>query len=146
MRMALKLLNIGMRIENTVMLIDDDPDDLEILQDAISAIDGRHKIVTASDGVEGLQKLNELSASGSLPCLIVLDLNMPKLDGKQTFVAIKASKQLSKLPVVIFSTSSSMLDKSFFDRYDVAYFVKPVNFRQFVETASRLINYCSHNI
>lgn len=135
-----------MHVDKTVVLIDDDPDDLELLTDALSAIDKGHKIVTAGNGLEGIKKLEELSDKGKLPCLIVLDLNMPKMDGKQTFMAIRSNEKLNKLPVVIFSTSSSMLDKTFFDRHDTAYFVKPVHFNQFIETASRLINYCLHKL
>jgi len=98
-----------MHVDKTVVLIDDDPDDLELLTDALAAIDKGHKIVTAGNGLEGIKKLEELSDKGKLPCLIVLDLNMPKMDGKQTFMAIRSNEKLNKLPVVIFSTSSSML-------------------------------------
>jgi CheY-like chemotaxis protein len=133
-----------MRIEKTVLLVDDDRDDLELLQNALKAIDPNHTIIEAANGVEGLAKLNSLIGKGELPCLIVLDINMPKMDGKQTFMAIKCNNKLSKIPVVIFSTSTSLLDKSFFERHHTAYFVKPVNFSALATTASKMIRYCEH--
>jgi CheY-like chemotaxis protein len=133
-----------MNIQKIVLLIDDDEDDREMLQQALHAIDGEHKIVMAHDGKDGLKKLTNLSASDSLPCLIVLDINMPKLDGKQAFVAIKGDPTLSKIPVVIFSTSSSQLDRMFFEKYNTAYFVKPIKVCELAEAASRMIGCCSH--
>ena len=133
-----------MRIEKTVLLIDDDDDDLEMLQEALKTIDGNHQTVQAKNGIEGLKTLETLVENESLPCLTVLDLNMPKMDGKQTFLAIKSNDVLSSIPIVIFSTSSSLLDKTFFDRHNVAYFVKPINLTGLAITASRMINACYH--
>jgi CheY-like chemotaxis protein len=131
-----------MRIEKTVLLIDDDKDDLELLEGALKIINDDHKIIEATNGEDGLAKLRNLIIEGELPCLIVLDINMPKMDGRQTFLAIKSDHQLSKIPVVIFSTSTSLLDKSFFERHHTAYFVKPVNFTELARIASRMIGHC----
>jgi CheY-like chemotaxis protein len=133
-----------MRIQKTVLLVDDDMDDLELLQEALRTIDGDHKIIEAGNGEEGLGKLNKLMADGELPCLIVLDLNMPKMDGRQTFLAIKADSKLSHIPVVIFSTSTSLLDRIFFERHHTAYFIKPVSFSALASTASKMITHCQH--
>ena len=133
-----------MRIVRTVLLIDDDKDDLELLQEALKMADVSHQIIEACDGEEGLQKLDELMANESLPCLIVLDVNMPKLDGRETFLAIKSNKKLCAIPIVIFSTSTSLLDRTFFERHNTAYFIKPVNFTGLALTASRMISACYH--
>lgn len=133
-----------MRIEKTVLLIDDDQDDLEMLEEALKIIDGGHQTIQANDGVEGLKVLERLLNEQRLPCLIVLDINMPRMDGKQTFVAIKSNKKLCNIPIVIFSTSTSLLDKTFFERNNTAYFVKPVSFTSLTITASRMINACEH--
>jgi CheY-like chemotaxis protein len=134
-----------MLIEKTVLLIDDDKEDLGMLQEALKSIDINHKILEAHDGIQGLAKLKELNEKNILPCLIVLDINMPKMDGKQTFVTIKNNSQLSNIPIVIFSTSSSLLDKAFFERHNTAYFVKPINFVELARSASRMINMCFHS-
>jgi CheY-like chemotaxis protein len=134
-----------MRIERTVLLIDDDKDDLEMLQQALVDINIDHKIIEAHNGEEGLTILRRFLDKKELPCLIVLDINMPRMDGRQTLVEIKSDKTLSEIPIVIFSTSSSQLDKTFFERYNTAYFVKPVKFEELKKTAVRLINICRHS-
>lgn len=133
-----------MNIENLVLLVDDDPDDREMLQSVLNEIDITHHFVEADNGVEALSKLDELFENGKLPCLVVLDINMPKMDGKQTFLAFKNDERFSNIPVVVFSTSDSMLDKKFFQRHNTAYFVKPINFTKLKETAANLITICQH--
>jgi DNA-binding response OmpR family regulator len=133
-----------MRIEKTVLLIDDDKEDLEMLEEALKAIDEGHKTIQAGDGIEGLKMLQDLQREKRLPCLIVLDINMPKMDGNQTFVTIRSNETLSNIPIVIFSTSSSSLDRIFFERYNTAYFVKPVDFKGLVTTASKMMDTCYH--
>jgi CheY-like chemotaxis protein len=132
-----------MHMGKTVLLIDDDKDDLEMLQQALSEINMDYKIIEAHDGIQGLNILRELVNKKELPCLIVLDINMPRKDGRQTLLEIKSDKILSNIPIVIFSTSSSPLDKAFFEKYNTAYFVKPINFDELKKTASRMIDICS---
>lgn len=126
----------------TILCIDDDPDDLQLLREAVKSIDGDITILEAHDGEDGMTQLSRLKEAGSLPCLVVLDINMPRMDGKTTFVKIRSDDGLSNVPVVIFSTSSSPLDKMFFTREQVAYFTKPINFSQLVEVAAAMISYC----
>ena len=133
-----------MHIERTVLLIDDDKDDLEMLQQALKEMDVEHNIIEASNGVQGLNVLSELIGKEQLPCLIVLDINMPRMDGRETLVRIKSDERLSGIPIVIFSTSSSQLDKTFFEKHNTAYFVKPINFEDLKRTAASLINICYH--
>ena len=138
-------------MENTkqrryILCIDDDPDDLQMLQEALSMIDGdTHQVIEANDGAEGLEKLRQLSSAGSSPCLVVLDINMPKLDGKQTFLSIKSDKQLSEIPIVVFSTSSSMLDKMFFQKKNTEFITKPIDFNRLVDVAKQMLTYCKHD-
>jgi CheY-like chemotaxis protein len=127
---------------HTILHVDDDPDDLEMLQDAIGKLENKYRVIESSDGVDALQQLEELKKEGTLPCLIVLDINMPKLDGRQTFMAIKSDPELAKIPVVIFSTSSSPMDRMFFEHKHVEYMTKPILFQNFLDTAQRLLGYC----
>ena len=131
-----------MRFEKKVLLVDDDRDDLEMLEEALKIISTGHSIVEANNGQEALDILTNMLKQGELPCLIVLDINMPKMDGKQTFMKIKEDSNFSNIPVVIFSTSTSMLDRYFFERHRTAYFIKPINFEEFAKTASRMISHC----
>src|SRR5262245_21163874 len=126
-----------MKIEKLVLMMDDDEDDRDMLQKALQSIDTGHTIIAAHDGKDGLNQLRQLRESNSLHCLVVLDINMPKMVGKQTFVAIKDDEELSKIPVVIFSTSTNPMDRMFFEKHDTAYFVKPINVTDLADAASR---------
>lgn len=133
-----------MNIEKVVLLMDDDEDDRDMLQQALHSIDAEHQIIAAKDGKDGLRQLQDLKTENHLPCLIVLDINMPKLDGKQAFMAIKTDEELARIPIVVFSTSSSSLDRMFFEKYNTAYFVKPIKVCELAMAASRMIGCCSH--
>ena len=131
-----------MNPNHTILCADDDEDDIQMLQEAIKEVDGRYQLLKAHDGVDALNQLNALKATGSLPCLVVLDINMPKMDGRQTFISIRSNEAFAGIPVVIFSTSSSPLDKMFFARKDVEYITKPINYDFLVEVAKKLLSYC----
>jgi CheY-like chemotaxis protein len=126
----------------TILCIDDDADDLQLLKEAIETIDASFIILQAQNGEEGLAQLKKLKAQNTLPCLIILDINMPKMDGRQTFQLIRADDGLASVPVVIFSTSSSPMDKMFFTKKDVEYFTKPISFQEFTDAAKKLLQSC----
>jgi two-component system response regulator len=122
--------------------MDDDPDDIEMLQEAILSINPSYRLFEASDGKEGLKLLHEMKQSASLPCLIVLDINMLGLDGRETFLQLKKDKVLSTIPVVIFSTSNSPMDKLFFQGRNAEYITKPIQYNRLLDVARRLLAYC----
>lgn len=127
---------------NFILCVDDDPEDLELLQHALVTAGSELEIVKAQNGEEALNMLREMKQTGNLPCLVVLDINMPRMDGKQTLVSIQSDEVLATVPVVIFTTSSSAMDRLFFAKKHVEYIVKPVNFDTFYTIASRLLTYC----
>lgn len=92
---------------STIFLVDDDADDQEIFLIALKEVDDSIVCVTATDGMEALSKLND---NGFRPDCIFLDLNMPRMDGKQCLVELKAEPRLRHIPVVIYSTSSESKD------------------------------------
>src|SRR5947209_5453969 len=96
-----------------ILYVDDDPDDIAILKDAIETLDTEHHLVTACNGNNALEVLQQMNQDGELPCLIVLDINMPCRDGKETLIALQQENKLAAIPIVLFSTSSSLLDKAF---------------------------------
>ena len=91
-----------------LFLIDDDEDDQHVFAEALSEVDDSVNLLTASNGLEALEKLR--GASTRLPDLIFLDLNMPKMNGKQFLKEIKSSGHFADIPVVIYSTSSAKTD------------------------------------
>ena len=125
-----------------ILCIDDDLDDVTLLQEALQSLDPEHLIITAQNGTTGLEKLRGLKEAGTLPCLIVLDLNMPVMDGRQTFAAIRKDQAFASVPVVIFSTSESALDRMFFSGKNCVYLAKPLSYPDLLETARRFLNIC----
>ncbi len=133
-------LTFFMVVNNTILCVDDDVDDLHLLQKAIQTIDSKYKIIEAYNGVEAIDELRKMKEEGNLPALIVLDVNMPKMDGRETFVSMQNDEELSKIPVVILSTSSSVLDRIFFHKKNVEYITKPIQFDTLVAIAEKLLS------
>ena len=125
-----------------ILHIDDDPDDQQLFRRAIRSINEKSQIVEAADGAEGLEYLHSMKQLNSLPCMIVLDINMPKVNGRETCIAIQNDEVLSTIPLIIFSTSSSMLDKLFFERKNVKYITKPTEYNHIVDIASTMLSQC----
>jgi CheY-like chemotaxis protein len=97
-----------MKNHATIFLIDDDTDDQVIFALALGEVAPSFHCVTAKDGIEALEKLRNGEVK---PDCIFLDLNMPRMNGKQCLKEIKKESNLSAIPVVIYTTSSQSRDK-----------------------------------
>jgi CheY-like chemotaxis protein len=87
----------------TIMIVDDDEDDIELFCEAVKDVDQNIECICAPNGEEALNKLSKENAS--LPDFIFLDLNMPRLNGKQCLRKLKSSSKLRDIPVIIYTTS-----------------------------------------
>lgn len=94
---------------NIIMIVDDDDDDREFFCEALDKIDVDLKCLHVENGEKALQYLQD--DEQIMPDYIFLDLNMPRLDGKECLVAIKKIDHLRKVPVIIYSTSNHPADK-----------------------------------
>lgn len=128
--------------KKTILCVDDDQDDLIMLREVIQEMGQPYDIVEAYDGLIALELLQKMQASDNLPCLIVLDINMPRMDGKQTLVAIKNNSILATIPVVVFSTSSSAMDRTFCAAKKVEMITKPFDYATLFSAAGKLLSYC----
>ena len=108
-----------MIVNHTILCVDDDQDDLHLLQKAIRTIDPIYTIEEAYNGVEALALLAKLKSEGKFAALIVFDINMPKMDGRETFLSIKKAETVADIPVVILTTPSSVSDCIFFHNKNV---------------------------
>lgn len=129
--------------QKTILYVDDDQDDLAMFRQAVEATGLGYNIVEAFDGVHGLELLQQMKQTGSLPCLIVLDINMPRMDGKQTLVAIQSKPELASIPIVLYSTSSSQLDKTFSESKKVELISKPFSFESLFRVTHKLLAHCT---
>lgn len=121
-----------MKDRRTVLLVEDDSVDQMTVKRAFRDA----KITNRLDIVEnGLEALDLLRRNADVPCLILLDLNMPKMNGIEFLQELRKDKQLQGLPVVVLTTSREESDKIESFRLNVAgYMIKPVDYHQFVET------------
>jgi CheY-like chemotaxis protein len=125
-----------------ILFVDDDPDDLEYYGEAIRKQSPGIHIEEKNDGVQALAYLKQAKADGSLPCLIVMDFNMPLLNGREVFEQIKNDEVLARVPIVIFSTATSHIDEAYFKENGIENFRKPSNAREMELIAQQLLKYC----
>ena len=117
-----------------VLLVEDSPGDALLVREAMSAVSASSKLHVVGDGAEALEFLNGEGEYAGLPSpdLILLDLNLPIMDGKEALRRIKAHPQWKKIPVAILSTSDSEEDIA--NSYELSancYIVKPMDMESF---------------
>ena len=127
----------------TILYVDDDPDDREFLTDAFKEINSEIDVIVAENGQKALDYLNNISNKEvELPCLIILDLNMPFLDGRETFNQIKKNPLLQNIPIYIFSSSQNPNDKMLFNNLGIEFITKPNNLNYMNEIANQMLVSC----
>ena len=126
-----------------IMLIEDDSIEIMKLNRTISRLKLKHKIIEANNGEEAL---NLLSKKDNLPDLILLDLNMPKLNGIEFLGILKNDKVLRYIPTVILTTSNNKKDlKECFEIGVSGYVLKPLKYEVYVDKIEKLLLYWSIN-
>ncbi len=124
-----------------ILLADDDEEDWEILLEAFKELNAEHAIHFKENGRE-IVTLLESTVEKDFPSLIVLDLNMPVLNGTETLKILKTNKKFRHIPVIIYSTSINPFEK---DKCLLLgaerYITKPVSFKESIETARFFLNY-----
>jgi CheY-like chemotaxis protein len=129
----------------TCLLIDDDVDDLEIFAIAVEQINRDIACVTAANGEDALMKLNTDHTLN--PDFIFLDMNMPRMDGKQCLAAIKKIERFAKTPVIMYSTSAEPRDVEETQRLGASHFLmKPSNIVTLTNQLSMLLSSSKNNV
>lgn len=126
-----------------ILLVDDNPNDAEMALEAFAESNLANEVVVVSDGQEALDYLLREGAFAERtpgnPAVILLDLKLPKIDGKEVLRRIRANEKLKLVPVVIMTSSREERDIA--EGYQLgvnAYVVKPVDFPSFVEAVKNL--------
>ncbi|HEX9440120.1 MAG TPA: response regulator [Roseiflexaceae bacterium] len=118
-----------------ILIVEDNPGDVRLTQEALRDAKVRNHLSVAKDGVEALAFLHREGKYGSArrPDLILLDLNLPRKDGREVLADIKADLDLRCIPVVILTTSQDERDVlGAYESYANCYIVKPVDLGQFI--------------
>lgn len=139
----LPLMTEEMSAKSIILYADDDQDDLELIREVFSRSTKNVELVTAADGLEALSFLKSLDTNDVRLCLIILDINMPRMDGKETLIAIRKIERFKGTPTILFTTSVQPEDKEFAKKYHAGFITKPVEYRQIDVIANRFIEHCT---
>lgn len=129
--------------KNTILWADDDADDLQMMRELLIKTKKAYTIEEVHNGKEALEFLKTAKRQSQLPCLIILDINMPILDGKETLSIIKNSSDYSDIPVVVFTTSESEIDRMFCRKFGTEMITKPPTFKTLGDALEKLLKYCA---
>ncbi len=127
-----------------ILLVEDDSVDAMTVRRALKDLRTPYVLVHSANGEKALEYLR--SKSNKKPCVILLDLNMPKMNGIEFLKIIKADKVLKKIPVVVLTTSRN--EKDIIDSFELSvagYVVKPADYKKFVEIIRVIDQYWSLN-
>lgn len=119
-----------------ILLVEDNAGDVRLTREALLEGKVSNELVVASDGVEALAILRRegVHHGAARPDLILLDLNLPKMDGREVLAAVKNDPALMRIPVVVLTTSKAEEDiLRTYDLHANCYITKPVDFEKFVE-------------
>jgi CheY-like chemotaxis protein len=125
----------------SVLLVEDDPGDVLITREAFEENKVRNQLSVVNDGVNALRYLHREDeyADAPRPDLILLDLNLPRMDGHEVLARIKSDPDLQRIPVVVLTTSDAEEDVlRSYDLHANAYVTKPVDFGRFLSVIRQI--------
>jgi two-component system, response regulator len=127
-----------------ILLVEDNDDDAELTERAFADANIRNKILRLSDGVEALDYLlgrgkHATRDLSDLPAVLLLDLNLPRVNGLEVLTALRANERTKQLPVVVLTSSAEEKDRlAAYGQHVNSYVRKPVDYDQFVTAARQL--------
>jgi CheY-like chemotaxis protein len=120
----------------SVLLVEDDSGDVVLIEEAFEHNKVRNRLTVVGDGVEAMDYLR---SDGDRPDLVLLDLNLPRKDGREVLAEIKADPALRSIPVVVLTMSKAEEDiLRSYDLHANAYVTKPVDFNRFIEVVRQI--------
>jgi len=124
-----------------ILLVEDSPGDVRLTMEALKEAKVLNNLNVAADGIEAMAFLKHEGAHAKAPRpdVILLDLNLPRKDGREVLAEIKADPNLRRIPVVVLTTSRA--EEDIFRAYDLhanCYITKPVDFKQFLEVVQSI--------
>ncbi len=129
-----------------ILLVEDNEGDVEMVKLAFRDGTTTCQVWVAHDGVEALDFLHKRGKFAAVPTpqLILLDLNMPRMDGKQFLEVAKTEAELKAIPVIMLTSSQSPSDiKACYERHANCYVLKPFDVQEFAETVRQVVSFWS---
>ena len=131
--------------KNLVLYADDDIDDIDLIRDAF-----RHypsvEIVDFENGEALLHYAQHLASVDVTPCLIILDVNMPRMDGKSTLRALRSMESYQHTPVILYTTSTLPDEKAFARKFNAGFVTKPLCVDQIRKAVDLFVDQCSEDV
>jgi CheY-like chemotaxis protein len=129
-----------------VLYADDDPDDVQLVTESFDKYANNVEVVAVENGEDVLSYLEQISPLDPSPCLIILDVNMPMLTGKDVLLRIREMQRYNGVPVILFTTSSMPMDMAFAKKYNAGFITKPLTASQMASITNEFIEHCSEEI
>ncbi len=125
-----------------ILLVEDNPGDVELVKAAFDEISFAHELFEASDGIQAINLLDSSKTSELVIDLIILDINIPKKNGHEVLRTIKTDDELKHIPVVILTSSSAYNDiKKAYEHYANCFVTKPLGVEEFLEAMRSLSHF-----
>lgn len=125
-------------MQKFILIADDDSDDIQLLSEAVHETNTTYSCIAVSNGEEALQFLNNCSIK---PDFIFLDLNMPKVNGKECLIRIKRNTDLDNIPVIIYSTTKQKKEVDELYKLGADFFLtKPYDFRALKNSIIKILS------
>jgi two-component system, chemotaxis family, response regulator Rcp1 len=142
MEAVMSFSNIMKPIE--ILLVEDNPGDIRLCQEALKESKLINRLNIVMDGEEAMNFVRKAGQYENAPSpdLVLLDLNLPKKDGREVLMEIKSDEKLRRIPVVVMTVSSS--DEDILRSYDLhanCYITEPVDFERFIEVVKAIENF-----
>ena len=128
----------------SILLVEDDPDHADLTRIALQTARVPFDLEIVTDGTEALQYLRHESPfeHARLPDLILLDLNLPKLDGREVLRIVKSDPVLCRVPVIVLTTSSDLVDiEGAYQNHANSFITKPTDFDEFLHAIETMHEY-----
>jgi CheY-like chemotaxis protein len=122
-----------------ILYAEDDFDDFESIKEALAQLSDQQLLLHAKNGHEAVSFIENATV---LPSLILLDLNMPVMDGKEVLRWLKSKTEYKDIPVMIFTTSSREDDIRLCQKYGCTFFRKPTLYRDLLHVAQTMLHLC----
>lgn len=132
--------------KSLVLYADDDADDRDLIVEAFDEYSSVIDLITFEEGADLLHYIASLSPLQPDPCLIILDVNMPGLDGKHTLRRLRMMEEYKEVPVVLFTTSTLPSEAAFAEAYGAGFVTKPLHTKQIHQIINKLLDHCADEV
>lgn len=132
--------------KSIVLYADDDQDDIELVTEAFKHYRHTIELITFENGFDLLYYVKGLQPLQPMPCLVIIDINMPVLNGKDTLRQLRSIEAFKEVPAVLFSTSSLPSESSFAQCFNAGFVTKPLHQPQIQQIVAKLLEHCTDEV